>query len=300
MEFDEILGKLNASTSKWIENNIEYINPLIENNYADKKLKIKVFVEFLFLDNMFYPNYVFNKKIRQNIIDTTQKVIKKIDFNNYFVFNNSLSSGATELAKFSNNLAMNLINLNKLQLIINTNADVMPERPPFRKIDIKYSIELIGLKSNFPDMESLYNQTILAKDFNFLYLSDNVSYSITHTIFYVTDMGRKVPDYINVSKVKELIFKLSNYYLLIKNYDILSELLLSLIFIEASFNESEKETVKNLFYAIYQAQESNGMIPAPIEIKSKDSIKRFYNYYHTTMVVLGASYGFLSKTSNFK
>jgi hypothetical protein len=300
LEFDEILGKLNASTSKWIENNIEYINPLIENNYADKKLKIKVFVEFLFLDNMFYPNYVFNKKIRQNIIDTTQKVIKKIDFNNYFVFNNSLSSGATELAKFSNNLAMNLINLNKLQLIINTNADVMPERPPFRKIDIKYSIELIGLKSNFPDMESLYNQTILAKDFNFLYLSDNVSYSITHTIFYVTDMGRKVPDYINVSKVKELIFKLSNYYLLIKNYDILSELLLSLIFIEASFNESEKETVKNLFYAIYQAQESNGMIPAPIEIKSKDSIKRFYNYYHTTMVVLGASYGFLSKTSNFK
>lgn len=62
-----------------------------------------------------------------------------------------------------------------------------------------------GLESNLNSKEFYYNLTVLSdKKFNYLYLSDSSAYSVTHSIFYITGMGREHPQYLDYSFIEKV------------------------------------------------------------------------------------------------
>lgn len=285
-----VCKNLYQTTSKWIYKNLDLTDPNRHSDFAEKDLQIKCFLEFLFMNNMFYPDKIFS----DNHIHDLKKIVKRVtqgtNFNNYFLFDKTLSSVSSEIVKFENNFGGNYLNQTKLDQLINNKFDIIAERVPYRQLDTKYSLESSGIKSNYPSLKTLYKRTALSKKSNVFYMSDDLSYSFTHTIFYLTNMGRRNPSFLKNDQVKPLLLMLVSYYSIIKNYDILGELLLCIHFLRINLNKQEQLLIGDAFELIQEGQANDGIVPPPEYKVQKDSESEFFTCYHTTMVIMGASY----------
>ena len=166
------------------------------------------------------------------------------------------------------------------------------ERVPFRKYDLAYSLGRIGVDTGW-DMQRLYRQTVLSKGIFLPMLTIDDTYAVTHTVFYLTDMGHGWPSWISEEEKDRLRAynrQLTRLYLRIPNDDILGELLVCQHQMEDPINEDSLRAWKR----IIENQDSSGYIAGPgdwaqhLATKQEDE-KAYYiwsNNYHTTLVVV--------------
>ncbi len=287
-----------SKCSNWLEKNISFFDPRINRTKVDSNLQFKAFIELVFMDNMFNPERVYVNSFNDKLNNLINCVATDIDFNTYFLFNHFLISGSEVLLEYYNERSIvPKVDVDKLREMVKCKLDVLPRRSPYRQLDVSYSLSKVGIKSNYPDADSLLWTTVISKKFNPLYLSDDLAYSITHTIFYITDMGRRDKEFILKYRVSKLLKTLIYFFELKNNVDLLSECLICLYFITKDKKKlllENKELLNNAFNFIYSRQLDSGAEIAPGEnaqLLSKKPIEAiFFGNYHTTLVTMGASY----------
>lgn len=172
------------------------------------------------------------------------------------------------------------------------------ETLPYKVLDRKYFLWKSGWLKREPAWQYLCRHTRLARARKVHYFDDLSAYSVTHTIFYLTDFGHcalGVTDN-EQSRIRDLVECLLVHYWRTGHWDLVGELLISL---ECLGN------VNSIIYAggtnaFQSAWLDNGAIP-PVAGKREpgpstasptgppdDPQSLFRLYYHTTLV--GALY----------
>ncbi|MDM8278891.1 hypothetical protein QUW37_06560 [Ligilactobacillus aviarius] len=279
--------------SQWVNDNFNFFNPVEKRKNVDNDLQMKAYIELIFMYNMFFPKRVYSSDIEKKLHKLILNLSKDIDFNDYFLFDPILISGAEVLQDYMNNNNKDEFDIEKFKELILSKLDVLPRRMPYRQLDVAYSLNKIGINSNYPDTSKLYHQTILDHDYNPLYISDDLAYSITHTIFYMTDMGRKI-QFSNTQNINNKLKDLITFYELKNNADILSECLICLAFVNRDYQKDYLDIASAAFNVINNNQLDSGLVIAPGEsresLKSNSKEQLFFKNYHTVLVTMGASF----------
>lgn len=163
---------------------------------------------------------------------------------------------------------------------------------PYRLLDQQYFLWKSGYLISEPKWEHLYQNTALARSQNLVYIDQDAAYSITHTIFYLTDFGaRPAPlNVIDVERAKSIVNSLLIHYWRLSNWDLVGELLINtdcLGLRESPFYAGAASAFRCACY-------SNGAVPAnhnaTTKLRSLRGSKRtdmmFRLCYHTTLVSL--------------
>ncbi|HFI0252595.1 TPA: hypothetical protein ACGO6P_001457 [Streptococcus suis] len=253
---------------------------------TDKENQLKSFVELVFFYNLL-PESTREKK-RFNFIDSfISSRVETIPFINLFEENiNALAGLATIEEYFLLSGKRYFLDYLK-KIVVRDKFDLQMNKVPFRQLDNKYSLNRAGIKDNLASYDELYSKTVLGKKLSPFYYSENSMYSLTHTIFYITEMGRGW----NLSSIEKTDIVSTLKFLIVdrileKDLDILGELLLCAIFLNL---ESELSSLLKYAKSILLInQKNNGGFPAPKEWVYESSYEEFRNIYHTTIVCLGA------------
>jgi hypothetical protein len=145
----------------------------------------------------------------------------------------------------------------------------------------------------------LYQTTTLARAHCIAYLNRDDAYSITHTIFYLTDFGnRPLPfDDYEKTRIKEIVEALLIHYWRTSYWDLVGELLINLECLKMT-NSICYTGSSNAFQRAWL--EDGAVPPHPIESeadsgdatsndkRSDAAVASFWRHYHTTLV--GALY----------
>lgn len=150
---------------------------------------------------------------------------------------------------------------------------------PYRVLDLEFMYWKSGYREQDPNWIHLFNQTLLARCKDPLFLDDEAAYSITHTLFYLTDFGNHplILSNMNSNRMTDIVECLLVHYLRVQNWDILGELLINLNVLSQQ-SPLYKEAAKGFL----QAWNEDGSVPPKALFrKEKDD---FWTCYHTTLV----------------
>jgi hypothetical protein len=94
---------------------------------------------------------------------------------------------------------------------------------PYRQLDRSYFLWKAGLLPTEPDWADLYAKTTLATAPNALHLDRDAAYAITHTLFYLTDWGRRAAtfDAPEIERVTSILDCLAVHYWRLQHWDLL-------------------------------------------------------------------------------
>lgn len=169
------------------------------------------------------------------------------------------------------------------------------ELVPYRVLDREYVL----WKSNFakaePAWRRLYLATAAGQSDNPLCFDDEATYSLTHTIFYLTDFGKhcRALSTSGTTRVKWLAECLLLHYWRMGFWDLVGELLITL----NCLGGLDSVIVKGATSAFFSAHKKNGCIPAKRDLdddqgsdgpppKRSKREREFRDCYHTTLVSL--------------
>ena len=269
---------------KWIENNLNYFS--LYNAAIIDRNRIKAFVELVFLVNFLEDS---SKKNLSKIKRFIEFEINNFDFESALIHDIDALAGIAVIEEYCINNGISKYNalLNK---VVDNKIDIMLQKTPFRILDLSYSLSKAGIKSNLGSNYSLYKKTFLGKNKNLCYVSPMGAYSITHTIFYLTDMGRSLmEDSIDINKINSKLVNLMAYYLFINDMDITSELIMCKFFIKNVWNQKEINLLNEIIEKIKELQAKDGRVPPPKYRREFNKEMEFFQCYHTTLVVIGAT-----------
>jgi hypothetical protein len=179
------------------------------------------------------------------------------------------------------------------------------ETVPYRVLDRQYFLRKFGVLKREPGWRSLYDKTTLARTRCIAYLDRADAYSITHTLFYLTDFGNRpllLPDS-EQTRIKEIVEALLVHYWRTSYWDLVGELLINLkclklgmsICYTGASDAFQRVWLKDGSVPPHRIEsEPDNVDPTnngrgPDEDKGPDErSKIFRRYYHTTLV--GALY----------
>lgn len=290
METQKFIEDTNRKTFRWILRHLDFFDINRSGKISNDK-KLKAFVELAFMLNMFYP-YNSNQKEIKKISQFVHQRITDHDFGGEIMHDLDGMAGLAVLEEFELKYGQSLYHF-ELQQIIGHHMDSIVEKPPFRKMDIKYSLEKANIVSTLPDYSELLKNTVLGKDASFAYISSMEAYSITHTLFYLTDMGRREPPMrFNKTEWTRKLFTLIQFHVLKRDMDILSELIICVNFLHCNMTEQQTSYLIHCLKLISSLQKHDGRVPPVVYKASHDPEQEFINCYHTTLVTLGVTQSF--------
>lgn len=284
---------LYKKSSNWLFNNLEYFDPRKGSIIADDKYTVKAFTELLFIQNMFFPKNLFSEHKQRKIDNFVLNIIDKTSFYNYVNQNPDMMSVLPTIIEYLHNHGQKFDGTERITELIEYNYDLLAQKTAFRQLDLAYSFRKANIKTKFDSLQSIYRLTILNKKGNNFYFSDMDVYSVTHTIFYMTDMGRKEAPEIATNDTLALLLRLIELYILDDNMDILAELLICLKFLHYDLSVLAVSSIVNRALKILKKhQRRDGVVLGPgINLSLRDSKEKIFRLnYHTTMVTLGALY----------
>lgn len=285
--------KFQEKILSWLYNNLSYFDPRKDSEIATKSIQLKAFVELIFLYNMFDKGAIFsrNEALKISVEDLINEVIEDIDFSSYSILESGYLPVPAIVEEYKRSLDSSHCLSHKLAEQVSFKLDMFSRKIPYRQLDTKYSLNKAGIESNLRNELQLFGETTLGKLKNQLLLTDDAVYSITHTIFYLTDMGRRDISFLTSKFYNDVFLKLIVYYQLKQNMDILSELVISLSFLKTQLSGGQYAIISSALQYLYRFQDSEqGFVPSPSFTKSCGKEDDFFENYHTTMVALGASY----------
>jgi len=164
------------------------------------------------------------------------------------------------------------------------------EMVPYRLLDQQYFLWKSGYSTREPNWYRLYRDTILGRRCSAVYIDHGAAYSITHTLFYLTDFGNHplpltVTDIEHATNVVECLLV---HYWRLAHWDLVGELLSNL----HCLGKRNSPFYSGAAMAFQRARRSDGAIPADQacekELLSAQSPERgdlmFRACYHTTLV----------------
>ena len=278
--------------NKAIMKSINYLEKNIENFMrkelllTDKNDQLKSFVELIFFYNLL-PESIKESGTFDFIDMFILDRVRSVSIIDAFEENMYAISGLAVIEEYFLTRNQNYFSSYLQEIIARKRLDLKIVRMPFRYMDNKYSLNRVGIQDNLPSFDELFKKTVLGKKLSPFYYSESSMYSITHTIFYITDMGR---GWKLAAQKPEWIIPLLRYLIvnriLEKDLDVLGELVLCVIFLDLSDDMLELLRIAKKF--IIANQKKNGGFPAPVENHYISDYSEFRNIYHTTIVCLGA------------
>ena len=179
-----------------------------------------------------------------------------------------------------------------VQSLIERSGVLFVERFPYRTLEVRHLLDMGGFAFRLPSYRALSQASIIVKNMNPIYMTQEDAYSITHALFYVSDFGaRPVRSFSRsqVRRIHRLLEQLLGMYIYRGDWDLVGELLLSC--------HCLRWTTSPWFdlgwEALCSAQHPDGAVPGPTyEPKKlagiKDMTKKreyvFKQCYHTTLV----------------
>jgi hypothetical protein len=158
------------------------------------------------------------------------------------------------------------------------------EMLPFRRIEIEYFAWKSGLRSQPVAWERWLPDSTLARAENPIYLATMEAYSITNTLFYLTDFAGPSdglpPDL--ARKATAMTECLLVHFWRQADWDLTGELLLNAV----ALSLHRTPLFHDAFNALARAWRPDGVLPGPYSSKSDDAAADFKNSFHTTLVGL--------------
>ncbi|PFD99142.1 DUF6895 family protein [Bacillus thuringiensis] len=159
------------------------------------------------------------------------------------------------------------------------------EKTPYRTLELQYMQWKAGLMEEPPDWQSIYRSTTLGLCPNPVFLSEWEVYSITHTLFYLTDfcgLTMHLPRDENQDVIK-VLESLLIYYWKKADWDITGELLINMV----ALGRSNTSLFKTAALEFLRAWRLDGALPGPhfsLSNEVPDQKNLFENCYHTTLI----------------
>lgn len=155
------------------------------------------------------------------------------------------------------------------------------ELVPFRQFDVEFFLWKSGLQIE-PDWKKRFTSTVLGCCRSPLALGKMAAYSITHTLFYMTDFGnRPLPlSQTEVKDITNIVESLLLHYWRVGNYDLMGELLINL----KCLDKDNTYLYRNASEAFLGVWNEDGSVPALKEQRGTDKQNNFNMCYHTTLV----------------
>jgi hypothetical protein len=161
---------------------------------------------------------------------------------------------------------------------------------PYRLLDRHYFLWKSGCLRREPRWAELYRATLLGHDVRLAYIDREGAYSVTHTLFYLADFGKRPiplpPE--EVARVTMIVECLLIHYWRVAHWDLVGELLISLNCLDARDTPISRGAAR----AFARAQLPDGAVPAqrpdvasahPAE-EDEGDMRHFRACYHTTLV----------------
>lgn len=195
-----------------------------------------------------------------------------------------------------------------LEHLVKAGMDELLDRVPFRLMELRYTLErtdIVVPTELLPGMAELYQRTVAAQAPLLPYLTTMDVYSITHTVFYLTDMGHRRADELVPGASRHLQYPLSRLLGMTvrsRNLDLAGELLMCHSFLRMPPSAVTSATWR----ALREGQLTSGAVPSPSYNKHAVSVLRgeqelhydFEHCYHTTLVAVGATFAWAEFTEN--
>lgn len=104
------------------------------------------------------------------------------------------------------------------------------ERGAYRLLEAKWILWQAGWSVSEPEWRELYLRTSLARRRRLSYVDTIAAYTATHTVFYITDFGTRVPGYLahEAAAVTEVLTSSLIHYWRVHHWDLVAECLLAL------------------------------------------------------------------------
>ncbi len=162
------------------------------------------------------------------------------------------------------------------------------ELVPYRVLDREHSLWKSGCVEDEPNWHALFKATALGSPQSPLNFDDEATYSVTHTLFYVTDLGNRplMLSLVQRRRIVELVECLLVHYWRRQNWDLVGELLINLNCLSMRKSAVYEEAA----HAYHGAWRTDGTVPpkgarvGPIQKQSER--KRFQRCYHPTLVAV--------------
>lgn|GEM_PF-6330106 len=183
---------------------------------------------------------------------------------------------------------------NALEKVISLKIMDAVERTPHRVMDVALSLEMAGFCKDWHKVNNCFDNTILAKNVNPVFVQEDGAYAITHVIFFAYCFGKRKFNFKSkeeYSRIFELFSLLLIDVTLQKHWDLLSEFLICWNCIAFSHTE-----VYNYCMQLLLSQQNKyGAFPGPernishrknkFKSKAEEELARssFQHCYHTTL-----------------
>lgn len=166
------------------------------------------------------------------------------------------------------------------------------ELVPYRVLDREYMLWKSGYSLSKPPWRKLYHATALGQGLGPLCFDDEATYSLTHTLFYLTDFGDSRGPFSSaefqwIGSVAECLLL---HYWRVGHWDLVGELLValnclgscsSLIYTRAA---AAFESTWQIDGSIPAKREFAGQVEATKKLQKEEPKVQFCNCYHTTLV----------------
>ena len=187
----------------------------------------------------------------------------------------------------------NLDQREMLQRVIDARFLDHTERLPHRAMDIVSCLEWGGFSHNFPSLESLYANSMLARVPNAAFLDEDAVYFLTHVIMFLYSFGTRKEIGVPFQQTRSLGRVLSTLLIACcreHHWDLVAELLLcwDCIGLAPTF------VTRRAWQSLLQIQKEDGALPGPEwaeELHQSQKVDDaeaeeiyFAHHYHTTLV----------------
>jgi hypothetical protein len=184
----------------------------------------------------------------------------------------------------------------KIQLMIDGGSITSIERVPYRTLELRYLLDLGGFRHNLPSEKTVFRLTTLAGLVDAIHLLDSDIYNMTHTVFYLTDFGRRTSHALsrNRSHTLRLLETLLGMSIHAHNWDLVAELILSI----KCLGEHDNLWIKFGWNALSKFQRQDGTIREPkvawLKLPLLQALSQkelgFMTCYHKAIVTILAHY----------
>ena len=179
-----------------------------------------------------------------------------------------------------------------LETVMNGGYMDRVERSAWEKLDMKYYVEMAGLKNQFPSYDQLYKASTL-HNLPRISAAQNIDfYGLTHLIFHLSDFSEKDMKEMFEEKyedIQEYIDATLCFCLMEQDWDLVLELLINQYCLRKNFAEIDVSAAE----AIKGIQQSEGFIPGRDWVKEyhstsnfKKNAHSFEDVYHPTVLAL--------------
>jgi hypothetical protein len=291
---------------KWLAEKVEFFDSSWRNTKLEKQGQIAVSELALLLLLQQHTKKLSSHPILDKCLEVVERIYRRSDFHEFPFYGEkqSLTAHLVIWLSLKNRQVQTIVSPDQLQWLIDRGNILNTERKPYQVLELRYLLELAGLKHNLADEYTLYRQTFLARDFNFITIADADIYSITHTIPYLTDFGFKTSPVIakeNSQGSLMILNVLLGMCIQAKNWDLVAEVLLSLHCL--GFQDSV--WIRSGWKALMENQDQSGKIVSQgfssdqMKILTSEGERDYYgfiNCYHPTLMSLIA--GLVKKELN--